>query len=330
MFLDSQLLHFCLNLSAESNSQSTPSPFVDISQEVSHELRQVENLTTPGEKPSQSKLEHAARVVTLLPLTSNPRSVSSEKDCKRMNKEKPSIKGLKVAEVHDAVELSIAASEALVIHELLKSESPSEAITAASVLEVALRVKQARIEALEDSFHYPSEETEDVDFLSDLADSTMANAFADVGLSDLGSHDQSSGGSIISRVADTPISEKCFGFEDKSNYVDPGAHNVDISDISIQKQSEEILDVDIGPRNFPLGYLYCEGQANPSDDPAFDLPPSFVSPINPTLDQSVQDNSNVEGFDQMEKVSFFLSSELIEGVNLNSVGELISSHSITR
>ena len=334
MFLDSKVLNFCLHLSAESNSQSTPSPFVDISQEVRHELRnillsrQVETLTTPGEKPSQSKLERTAGVVRLPPLTSspttaenaNPQSVTNNKDSKRTNQEKPSIRCLEVAQVHDAAELSIAASEALVIHELLKSESPSESVPAAAVLEVALRVKQARLEALEDSVHHKTVEIEDVDFLSDLSDSTMINAFVDVGLFDLGSHDQCSGGSIISRVEDTPISENCCCFDDKSKHVDPGAQNVDSDDISIQKQSEEILDIDVGPRNLPVEYLYSEGQANPSDDPAFDLNgPCFVSPINPILCQSVQDNSNVEGFDQMGKVTFFLLSEFIEGVNLNSV-----------
>ncbi|CBI35071.3 unnamed protein product, partial [Vitis vinifera] len=173
-----------------------------------------------------------------------------------MYEEKPSIRCLKVAEVDDAVELSIAASEALVIHELLKSESPSEAFPAAAVLEVALRVKQARLEMLEDSVHHPIEE---VDFLSDLVDSAMEDVFEDVGLFDVGSHDQCSGGSIMSRVEDTPISGNHCGFDDKSKHVDPGAQNVDSDDISIQNQPEEILD--------EVGVSVLMKQANPKSIP---------------------------------------------------------------
>ncbi|KAF3434232.1 hypothetical protein FNV43_RR25335 [Rhamnella rubrinervis] len=61
--------------------------------------------------------------------------------------EKFSVKYHKDANISEAVELSTAASEALVIHETMKSDS--EALEAAAVLEVALRVKQARLDCLE-------------------------------------------------------------------------------------------------------------------------------------------------------------------------------------
>lgn len=87
---------------------------------------------------------------------------------------------LETDDIGDAVELSIAASEALAIHEIVRSESV--AFETEAVLEAALQVKQARLESLVDVSSCSMEEVDEIDFISDLDDLTMMDAFEDVGL----------------------------------------------------------------------------------------------------------------------------------------------------
>ncbi|WCJ31780.1 hypothetical protein M5689_013239 [Euphorbia peplus] len=130
-------------------------------------------------------------------------NVSSSTNCKenRARGEKSSARNMKDSDVSEAVELSIAASEALVIHELLRTEATPDV-----VLEAALQVKQARLDASRDSIAFSSNETDDIDFLSDLDDLTMENAFRDVGLftKDLGDQNDCLD---VSQVKDTPMSD---------------------------------------------------------------------------------------------------------------------------
>ncbi|KAK9665069.1 hypothetical protein RND81_14G088200 [Saponaria officinalis] len=110
-------------------------------------------------------------------------------------------RGTECNDINDAVELSVAASEALVIHDIIQSESIAEAMSAAAILEVALRVKQARLDELQDSvccFNDP--DTSDI--LSNLNDSDLEDVYNDVGLpSSLASSMDPS----VSRVEDTPM-----------------------------------------------------------------------------------------------------------------------------
>ncbi|XP_058721575.1 uncharacterized protein LOC131593247 isoform X2 [Vicia villosa] len=101
----------------------------------------------------------------------------------RQQKERSKVKYFKSDDISDAVELSIAASEALVIHDLVKMESVSETLSTEAVLEIALRVKQARLEGLEDGFLSSSVESDCSDSLSDLNDFLMEDAYEDIGLS---------------------------------------------------------------------------------------------------------------------------------------------------
>ncbi|CAL5201390.1 unnamed protein product [Lathyrus oleraceus] len=101
----------------------------------------------------------------------------------RQQKEKSKVEYFKSDDISDAVELSIAASEALVIHDLVKMESVSETLSTETVLEIALRVKQARLEGLEDGFLSSSVESDCSDSLSDLNDFLMEDAYEDIGLS---------------------------------------------------------------------------------------------------------------------------------------------------
>ncbi|KAJ8635474.1 hypothetical protein MRB53_009741 [Persea americana] len=85
------------------------------------------------------------------------------------------------------VELSIAASEALAISDLMKSGLPDDILSATAILEVALRVKQARKECCLDESGNGSTSLDDDDnendHLSNLDESNMEDAFEDVGLS---------------------------------------------------------------------------------------------------------------------------------------------------
>ncbi|CAI8595958.1 unnamed protein product [Vicia faba] len=101
----------------------------------------------------------------------------------RQQREKSKVEYFRSDDISDAVELSIAASEALVIHDLVKMESVSKTLSTEAVLEIALHVKQARLEGLEDGFLSSSIESDCSDSLSDLNDFIMEDAYEDIGLS---------------------------------------------------------------------------------------------------------------------------------------------------
>ncbi|KAK9665071.1 hypothetical protein RND81_14G088400 [Saponaria officinalis] len=111
-------------------------------------------------------------------------------------------KGTECNDINDAVELSVAASEALVIHDIIQSESIAEPMSAAAILEVALRVKRARLDELQDSVCCFKDPDNTSDTLSDLNDSDLDDVYNDVGLpSSLASSMDPS----VSRVEDTPM-----------------------------------------------------------------------------------------------------------------------------
>ncbi|KAK5794911.1 uncharacterized protein LOC108489549 isoform X1 [Gossypium arboreum] len=177
--------------------------------------RDVENV---GEKIALIQTKDSSCAVNALPMISISRDVENfgaqssndANDGSEHSIEKVTSRNLKSTDIKDAVELSIAASEALVIHELVKSDSGAEALPTAAVLEAALQVKQARLESSEDAFDCPTETSDEMDFLSDLDDLTMADAFEDVGLSFSCFSNQHACDSDVSLVKDTPVSEDCF------------------------------------------------------------------------------------------------------------------------
>ncbi|XP_022744940.1 uncharacterized protein LOC111295636 isoform X2 [Durio zibethinus] len=229
-FLSSNgVLHFHLHLSSDGDSQYYQSQLLSTST-AQHgsdkvlQLRHVEISAGRGENTDQIKTKNNAGGVNALPMTSIPRAAENVgpqssnhvKLSSERSVEKVTVRNLKSTDIKDAVELSIAASEALVIHELVKSESALEAFPTAAVLEAALQVKQARLDSSEDAFDCPTEKSDETDFLSDLDDLTMADAFEDVGLSFNGFDDQHACGSDVSLVKDTPMSENCFGCENRT------------------------------------------------------------------------------------------------------------------
>ncbi|XP_047945788.1 uncharacterized protein LOC125192293 isoform X2 [Salvia hispanica] len=104
----------------------------------------------------------------------------------------------------DAVELCIAASEALVINELINSDSLEKSSSASAILEASLKLKQARLEVWESTFAHSFSMTSDMDNLSDLDDVTMEIVYEDAGIhfSELPGNELS-----VSRVKDTLESE---------------------------------------------------------------------------------------------------------------------------
>ncbi|KAL1079458.1 hypothetical protein V6Z11_D10G224100 [Gossypium hirsutum] len=224
-----QVLHFRLNLSSDGDSQYYQSqPFsAACTQHGSKNVFQLPQIEIPagekndpnvGEKTALIQTTDSSCAVNALPMISISRDVENfggqssnyANDGSEHSIEKVTVRNLKSTDIKDAVELSIAASEALVIHELVKSDSGAEALPTAAVLEAALQVKQARLESSEDAFDFPTETSDEMDFLSDLDDLTMADAFEDVGLSFSCFSNQHACGSDVSLVKDTPVSEDCF------------------------------------------------------------------------------------------------------------------------
>nr|XP_043607324.1 uncharacterized protein LOC122579262 [Erigeron canadensis]XP_043607325.1 uncharacterized protein LOC122579262 [Erigeron canadensis]XP_043607326.1 uncharacterized protein LOC122579262 [Erigeron canadensis]XP_043607327.1 uncharacterized protein LOC122579262 [Erigeron canadensis] len=122
----------------------------------------------------------------------------------------------------NAIELTIAASEALEIHEIVKHVPITESSIGLAVLEAALRVKQARLEDCIETSSSSFEESNEIDcdVLSDLDELAMADAYEDVGLTVNGHSDQSAYGSL-SHVKDSYASEN-YIFEAKQLEVDSG------------------------------------------------------------------------------------------------------------
>ncbi|TXG49177.1 hypothetical protein EZV62_025052 [Acer yangbiense] len=205
-------------------------------------LQQAETSAGTEDKSYRLKTDNNAGYGNSLPPTSIQKVSESlgiqspvlKLDSERQSERNSNVRYLQVADVSDAVELSISASEALVIHELVKSESASEALPAAAVIEAALQVKQARLEGLEDAFHYPSEafkEIDEIDILSDLDDWDIADACEDVGLSFIDPDNKLRCGSDASQVKFIPSAENHYGCDNEFKHIDVQAqqekHHVD-------------------------------------------------------------------------------------------------------
>ncbi|KAL9237503.1 hypothetical protein vseg_012041 [Gypsophila vaccaria] len=127
---------------------------------------------------------------------------------KNYNLEIYDTKGTECDDINDAVELSVAASEALVIHGIIQSDSIPEALSATAILEVVLRVKQARLDELQESVYCRFKDSDYTsDTLSDLSDSDLEDVYKDVGLSIGNLDDISSVDPSVSRVKDTPMTD---------------------------------------------------------------------------------------------------------------------------
>ncbi|XP_057458592.1 uncharacterized protein LOC130749280 [Lotus japonicus] len=188
------VFHFSLRLSSDVDSFFYPTQDLNQSHDAVAPSKAVSSQLAQPSKDCREKLHSvsyhraceqdvlAAPEIVEKDASISPMDITHISDSVRHQQEKSEVDRCKSADVSNAVELSIAASEALVIHDLVKMESVSETSTEA-VLEVALRVKQARLEGLEDDFHSSCEESDCSDSLSDLNDSFMEDAYKDIGLS---------------------------------------------------------------------------------------------------------------------------------------------------
>ncbi|CAJ1958789.1 unnamed protein product [Sphenostylis stenocarpa] len=186
------VFHFSLRLSSDINSLTYPTQNLNESRDVVAPSRV---LSLQAIQPSTNFMENMHSVMDplicgldLLPAfipetveKDASKSLLDATDSVEKQKEEFEVKGFEGADVSNAVELSIAASEALVIHDLAKLDSVSETMRAEAVLEVALLVKQAR-QGLEDGFQSSKEESDYSDSLSDLNDFIMEDAYEDIGL----------------------------------------------------------------------------------------------------------------------------------------------------
>ncbi|KAB2627333.1 hypothetical protein D8674_020951 [Pyrus ussuriensis x Pyrus communis] len=258
------VLHFHLHLSSNGYSQCSPLQPLDASQNHLESTTvlsvQLNNTSVGSELKSCSKIGLNVGGINSLP----PNSIEKPREdtvppCPSNNKKSASHSGekldtryLKAADISDAVELSIAASEALVINEIMGSGLPSDVLPTAVVLEAALQVKKARLEWLDDSLDGPAEETENCYSLSDLDDFTMADVYKDVGLSQSIPSDECACDSAISQVKETPLSGilyECVNLSDSSEF---RAQCVKFDDIPLQKEIGQNLVMDLKTReNFP-------------------------------------------------------------------------------
>ncbi|XP_022038285.1 uncharacterized protein LOC110940998 isoform X3 [Helianthus annuus] len=142
------------HLHLSSNEESLSRSQADKSEPLLVQQPEARVIPEEGALPSQQKGDFEI---------AHPKSPSFKERCRKVD-------------ISDAVELAVAASEALTIHKLLKDEL----LVASSVLEAAIRLKQARLENLSNSIESSNEV--DFDFLSDVDDLTMADAYEDVGL----------------------------------------------------------------------------------------------------------------------------------------------------
>lgn len=167
-----------------------------------------------------------------------PRQESvSIKDQKRINP-KADARSRKVS-IKDAIELAVAASEALTIHDVLKDDEPTLELSAASsvVLEAAIRVKKARLEELRETLTSSIEESNEIDFdfCSDPDELTMADAYEDVGLTVANNHSDLSAYGSISHVKDSFASESYIS-NAKQKCNDHGGLDVD----SLKQQHKQV------------------------------------------------------------------------------------------
>ncbi|XP_040993448.1 uncharacterized protein LOC121240062 isoform X1 [Juglans microcarpa x Juglans regia] len=222
-----------------------------------------------------------------------PPSPSNNKDSERQYEEKFNFGFLNCADVNEAVELSIAASEALVIHELVKRELASMALPTESVLEVALQVKQARLEILEEAFSFQTEESDICYSLSDLDDVAMTDAFEDVGLSYNNPDDQCACDSAQSHVKETPLFENRSIFHNGLNHIDIRSQQVDSNLISTHRHLEDNMGMDVQlTKDLCPGSLDCERKRKRSHGPVqVSTTSKLAAYVDSILHQSIQENS---------------------------------------
>jgi len=260
------VFHFSLRLSSDIGSVFCPTQDLNESQDV------VAPSTVLSLQPIQPSIDFRENLHSIMdPLTSESDLPAAfipeivEKDAsKSLIDTTDSVKGV---DVSNAVELSIAASEALVIHDLVKLDSVLETIRTEAVLEVALHVKQARLDGLEDDFQSSNEESDYCDSLSDLNDFIMEDAYEDIGLPIDVPVENILCSSTIFEAKGVSNVEKDSGCNDKNSDIEHTSQFHNFDDKSKQKQLDVNAEKEMPQNTYsPHHSLRCEEMH--SDDPA--------------------------------------------------------------
>ncbi|KAE9586518.1 putative BRCT domain-containing protein [Lupinus albus] len=301
------VFHFSLHLSSDVDSLSLPTQDLNESREAVtlsevQSLQPVQTSVNLGENLNYMIDHHACdqnMLPDFVPETQTNDDSKSRIDTigsARQKKEKSDVKRFEGDDISNAVELSIAASEALVIHDLIKAESVSETICADAVLEAALCVKQARLKALDDGFHSSSEESDHSDSLSDLNDFLMEDAYQDIGLPLGVSTEENIRNSAISQAIGVSGAENYSGRNKKQSDRELTSQHADF-DKCKQKQLE--VEMEMQQRQDPsLDSLCCEWEMHPDvGDSGSDTPRHFENDLT-TSHQFIQNDSNVLALNQ--------------------------------
>lgn len=227
-------VQYRLHLSSNGESQYSLNTILSKSESERSAFRQASLLQHPEAKAILEKetteVNHNVDEAFIAPIQQRVNlEISSHKSPKSKEQKginsKVIVKSRK-AVMNDAIELAVAASEALTIHEVVKDEPSMKLSFASAVLEAAIRVRQARLEDFEETYSSSIEESNEIDFdfLSDLDELSMADAYEDVGLTVLG-HGELSGSGSMSHVRDTYASES-YVSSSKQKCTEPGGLEV--------------------------------------------------------------------------------------------------------
>lgn len=190
-FLCYQVLHFSLHLSSVGTSQLSSGQFNDKLKITNCDTNFRDEMKTNSNEGSPSKVIPEAQAVQNNADFKNKEESKTNSEplgkiegnkgprsCKKVNSG-----NLRNVNIDDVIELSIAASEAMVISEIMSNSSVCDPLPASAVLEAALHVKEARKQLFSEALCASLDrELDESDFLLDLDESTMVDAFDDVGL----------------------------------------------------------------------------------------------------------------------------------------------------
>ncbi|OEL16897.1 Magnesium-chelatase subunit ChlD, chloroplastic [Dichanthelium oligosanthes] len=194
------VLPFSLRLSSESAAKPSPAEGNNNTQMPNSGTRKgpLEGFFADGQEQevndvSQNQLEvkdpQADNPIEVCKVTS--KAISKPLDANRHKRHdvsggKVDVRKLRNADVNDAIELSIAASEAMVIAEMILDDSQSDKLAAAAI-EAALHVKEARkqfyFEEIVRACGSSENGLDESDWLAELDETEMVDVFQDVGLS---------------------------------------------------------------------------------------------------------------------------------------------------
>uniref|UniRef100_A0A7N1A1D1 BRCT domain-containing protein n=1 Tax=Kalanchoe fedtschenkoi TaxID=63787 RepID=A0A7N1A1D1_KALFE len=238
-----QVLHLHLHISSDGNSQNTQSLLLDNYLAKAPEANAAQ--MQPDKCPFQARQTvNSGEILGTMSLLRGSASVPEAGPESPYSKGERHVKRSKdKTHKYDyfahAVELSIAASEALLIHELLGNEEIS-ASAASSLLEVSLKMKKARLQWVEKDSSPPDQLNISSEYLSDLDDSALVDDFADVGLCSTSSANCCINDSIMSHVKESPLVDLKADYKFRQSEVP----NPEVSvDHTTGKFSEENWDI---------------------------------------------------------------------------------------